>query len=150
LAQSTHAVSRFHRAIGAVPAHDRLSPCRRTASTCWRSNRKGDTRNILVWKTDNLSAKPTVIGATAMQIRTASFLKNDMLAVTMHQPYDGRIDGEVTQDIHQQTAGHRSGRQDLERAARQRRHRPLGRGAPPGCPGRAVDQEQACRTTPTT
>jgi dipeptidyl aminopeptidase/acylaminoacyl peptidase len=54
---------------------------------------QGDTRNILVWETDKLSAKPTVIGSQAMRIRTASFLKNDMLAVTMWQPYDARFDG---------------------------------------------------------
>lgn len=53
---------------------------------------QGDTRNILVWKLDNLSAKPTVIGASAMQIRRASFLKNDMLQVELTQPYDLRTD----------------------------------------------------------
>lgn len=53
---------------------------------------QGDTRNILVWKLANLNAKPTVIGATNMQISSASFLKNDMLQVTMMQPYDLRSD----------------------------------------------------------
>lgn len=53
---------------------------------------QGDTRNILVWKLDNLAAKPTVIGAKNMQIRSASFLKNDMLQVTLFQPYDLRTD----------------------------------------------------------
>ncbi len=57
---------------------------------------QGDTRNILVWETDKLSAKPQVIGSQAMRIRTASFLKNDMLAVTMWQPYDARFGGELT------------------------------------------------------
>ena len=57
---------------------------------------KGDTRNILVWKTDNLAAKPTVIGSAAMQIQGANFLKNDMLSVTMTQPYDARIGEAVT------------------------------------------------------
>jgi dipeptidyl aminopeptidase/acylaminoacyl peptidase len=52
----------------------------------------GDSRNILVWKLAELSAKPTVIGATSMQIRSAAFLKNDMLQVTLHQPYDLRTD----------------------------------------------------------
>lgn len=57
---------------------------------------KGDTRNILVWKTDNLASKPTVIGSAAMQIQGANFLKNDMLSVTMSQPYDARIGDAVT------------------------------------------------------
>lgn len=53
---------------------------------------QGDTRNILVWKLAELNAKPTVIGATNMQISSASFLKNDMLQVTMTQLYDLRSD----------------------------------------------------------
>jgi dienelactone hydrolase len=57
---------------------------------------QGDVRNILVWKTDNLSAKPQVIGATSMRITSASFLKNDVLAVTLWQPYDARIEGVLT------------------------------------------------------
>ena len=57
---------------------------------------QGDVRNVLVWKTDNLSAKPQVIGATSMRIRSASFLKNDVLAVTLWQPYDARIEGVLT------------------------------------------------------
>ncbi|KAK6027492.1 hypothetical protein OSTOST_06468 [Ostertagia ostertagi] len=56
---------------------------------------QGDTRTILVWKLAELAAKPTVIGASNMQIRSASFLKNDMLQVEMTQPYDLRAD-EVT------------------------------------------------------
>jgi dienelactone hydrolase len=50
----------------------------------------GDTRNILVWKLAELSAKPTVIGSKSMQISSASFLKNDLLQVTLTQPYDLR------------------------------------------------------------
>jgi dienelactone hydrolase len=57
---------------------------------------KGDARNILVWKTDSLASKPTVIGSAAMQIQGANFLKNDMLSVTMTQPYDARIGEAVT------------------------------------------------------
>jgi dienelactone hydrolase len=56
----------------------------------------GDVRNVLVWKTDSLSTKPQVIGSSSMRIRTASFLKNDLLAVTMWQPYDARIEGSLT------------------------------------------------------
>jgi dienelactone hydrolase len=52
----------------------------------------GDTRNILVWKLPDLSAKPTVIGSKSMQIGSASFLKNDLLQVSLRQPYDLRTD----------------------------------------------------------
>ncbi len=52
----------------------------------------GDVRNIVVWKLADLSARPTVIGAKNMQIRSASFLKNDMLQVSFMQPYDLRGD----------------------------------------------------------
>ena len=55
----------------------------------------GDTRNIVVWETAKLSAKPTVIGASNMQIQGAQFLKNDVLAVDMWQPYDYRGDSVV-------------------------------------------------------
>lgn len=57
---------------------------------------QGDVRNVLVWKTANLAAKPTIIGASAMRITSASFVKNDMLAVTLWQPYDARIESEFT------------------------------------------------------
>jgi dienelactone hydrolase len=52
----------------------------------------GDTRNILVWKLAELSAKPTIIGAKNMQISSASFLKNDMLQVLLTQPFDLRAE----------------------------------------------------------
>lgn len=52
----------------------------------------GDTRNIVVWKLADLSAKPTVIGTKNMQIRSASFVKNDLLQVDLTQPYDFRGD----------------------------------------------------------
>jgi hypothetical protein len=57
---------------------------------------QGDVRNILVWQTANLAAKPHVIGSSNMRIQSASFLKNDALAVTMTQPYDARLGGELT------------------------------------------------------
>ncbi|MEO6278897.1 prolyl oligopeptidase family serine peptidase [Roseateles sp.] len=53
---------------------------------------QGDNRSILVWALADLGAKPTVIGAKNMQIASASFLKNDMLQVSMTQPYDLRTD----------------------------------------------------------
>ena len=56
---------------------------------------QGDVRNILVWKLDSLSKPPTVIGSNSMQIRSASFIKNDVLSVDLTQPYDSRM-GELT------------------------------------------------------
>ena len=56
---------------------------------------RGDQRTVLVWKTDDLAAKPNVIGSRNMRIEAASFLKNDRLAVTLSQPYDARL-GELT------------------------------------------------------
>jgi len=52
----------------------------------------GDVRTVLVWKADDMAAKPNVIGSKSMRIESASFLKNDMLAVTLSQPYDARLD----------------------------------------------------------
>jgi len=52
----------------------------------------GDTRNIVVWKMADLSAKPAVIGAKNMLISSASFLKNDMLQINLSQRYDYRGD----------------------------------------------------------
>jgi dipeptidyl aminopeptidase/acylaminoacyl peptidase len=55
-----------------------------------------DQRNVLIMKTDDLTARPRVISASRMQIQSASFLKNDLVAVTLWQPYDGRIGEGVT------------------------------------------------------
>lgn len=52
----------------------------------------GEERVILVWKTDALDAKPTVIGAGRMKFQSVSFIKNGLLAVTLWQPYDLRTD----------------------------------------------------------
>lgn len=57
---------------------------------------RGDTRNVLVWETDKPANKPQVISANNMRIQSASFLKNDMLTVMLWQPYDARIEGELT------------------------------------------------------
>jgi dipeptidyl aminopeptidase/acylaminoacyl peptidase len=57
---------------------------------------RDDQRNVLVWNTSELGDKPRVISATAMRILGASFLKNDVLAVRLWQPFDGRIGGTVT------------------------------------------------------
>ena len=52
---------------------------------------RGDQRTVVVWKTDDLAAKPSVIGSRNMRIERASFLKNDRLAVTLSQPFDARL-----------------------------------------------------------
>ena len=52
----------------------------------------GEDRVILVWKTEDLAAKPTVIGAGRMKFQSVSFIKNGLLAVTLWQPYDLRTD----------------------------------------------------------
>jgi pimeloyl-ACP methyl ester carboxylesterase len=54
---------------------------------------RGEERVILVWETANLSAPPTVIGATQMKFQSVAFIKNDLLAVSLWQPYDARFDG---------------------------------------------------------
>lgn len=54
---------------------------------------RGENRVILVWKTDELSKPPTVIGSEKMKIQRVQFIKNDTLAVSMWQPYDLRYEG---------------------------------------------------------
>ncbi len=54
---------------------------------------RGEERVILVWDTNALSAKPTVIGSSQMKIASVAFLKNDVLGVTLWQPYDAKFDG---------------------------------------------------------
>ncbi|WP_254520959.1 hypothetical protein, partial [Salmonella enterica] len=44
---------------------------------------RGEDRVILVWKTDNLSAAPTTIGAGRMKFQSVSFIKDGLLAVTL-------------------------------------------------------------------
>ena len=53
---------------------------------------KGEDRVILVWKTDALTAHPTVIGTKKMKFRSVQFIKNDVLAVGLWQPFDLRFD----------------------------------------------------------
>lgn len=57
---------------------------------------RGENRVILVWDTADLGKAPTVIGATAMKIQRVQFVKNDLLGVTMWQPYDSRLGSGVT------------------------------------------------------
>src|SRR5512132_3486539 len=53
---------------------------------------RGEDRVILVWKTDALDKPPTVIGSQRMKVQGVQFIKNDLLAVSMWQPYDLRLD----------------------------------------------------------
>ncbi|GAB3376413.1 hypothetical protein GCM10027431_31180 [Lysobacter rhizosphaerae] len=53
---------------------------------------RGEDRVILVWKTDALNEAPTVIGTAKMKFTAVSFIKDDLLAVSLWQPYDLRTD----------------------------------------------------------
>jgi len=52
----------------------------------------GEDRSIVVWDTADLSAAPKVIGADRMKFQSVSFIKNGLLAVTLWQPLDLRVD----------------------------------------------------------
>lgn len=49
---------------------------------------RGEDQVILVWDAEHLDRDPTVIGASQMKIRGVTFVKDDVLGVTMWQPYD--------------------------------------------------------------
>lgn len=49
---------------------------------------RGEDRVILVWDAENLARNPTVIGSSQMKIQGVSFVKNDVLGVSLWQPYD--------------------------------------------------------------
>ncbi|WP_421569915.1 alpha/beta hydrolase family protein [Stenotrophomonas sp. PD6] len=53
---------------------------------------RGEERVILVWKTADLNAPPSTIGAGRMKFQSVRFIKNGLLAVTLWQPYDLRTD----------------------------------------------------------
>lgn len=57
---------------------------------------RGEDRVILVWKTDALSTPPVAIGTAKMKFTRVSFIKDDLLAVSLWQPYDMRLSDEVT------------------------------------------------------
>lgn len=48
---------------------------------------RGEERVILVWEADGLDREPTVIGSTQMKIQAVQFVKNDVLGVSLWQPY---------------------------------------------------------------
>lgn len=53
---------------------------------------RGEDRVILVWDTSALDKAPTVIGTKKMKFSSVSFIKDDLLAVSLWQPYDLRFD----------------------------------------------------------
>lgn len=53
---------------------------------------RGEERVILVWETGALDKAPTVIGSAKMKLQGVSFIKDDLLAVSLWQPYDLRAD----------------------------------------------------------
>lgn len=57
---------------------------------------RGDEQVILVWQADRLDLEPTVIGANQMRIRGVTFVKNDVLGVTLWQPLDSSMGGRMT------------------------------------------------------
>ena len=57
---------------------------------------RGEDRVVLVWKTDALNVAPNVIGTNKMKFQSVTFIKNDLLAVTLWQPYDMRLGDDVT------------------------------------------------------
>ncbi|MFT4253114.1 MAG: prolyl oligopeptidase family serine peptidase [Caulobacter sp.] len=56
---------------------------------------RGEEQVVLVWDTADLRKKPSVLGAKNMKIQAVDFLKNDVLAVSMWQPYDLKVDPET-------------------------------------------------------
>lgn len=56
---------------------------------------RGEDRVIVVWPADNLAGQPKVLASSEMKISAIQFIKNDLLAVTLWQPYDSRLDGVV-------------------------------------------------------
>lgn len=49
---------------------------------------RGEDRVILVWEAAHLDREPTVIGSSQMKIQSVTFVKNDVLGVSLWQPYD--------------------------------------------------------------
>ncbi|WP_292227296.1 prolyl oligopeptidase family serine peptidase [Brevundimonas sp.] len=49
---------------------------------------RGEDRVILVWDAEHLDREPTVIGSSQMKLQGVSFVKNDVLGVSLWQPYD--------------------------------------------------------------
>jgi dipeptidyl aminopeptidase/acylaminoacyl peptidase len=56
----------------------------------------GEESNVVVWNSDRLTDPPTVIGASRMKVRGVTFLKNDVLGVSLWQPFDFNAGGSIT------------------------------------------------------
>lgn len=52
----------------------------------------GDEVSIAVWRTDALDRAPTMIGSDRMKFTSVAFIKDDLLAVSLWQPFDMRTD----------------------------------------------------------
>ncbi|WP_312687472.1 hypothetical protein, partial [Brevundimonas nasdae] len=52
---------------------------------------RGEDRVILVWDAEHLDREPTVIGSSQMKLQGVSFVKNDVLGVSLWQPYDASV-----------------------------------------------------------
>ena len=52
---------------------------------------RGEERVILVWDAAHLDRDPTVIGSSQMKVQAVTFVKNDVLGVSMWQPYDASV-----------------------------------------------------------
>ena len=52
----------------------------------------GEDRVIVVWRTEALEKPPTRIGSDRMKFSSVSFIKDGLLAVSLWQPYDLRVD----------------------------------------------------------
>lgn len=57
---------------------------------------RGEDRVIVIWPADNLKAAPRVLGSKDMKIQGVQFIKNDLLAVSLWQPFDSRLGDSVT------------------------------------------------------
>jgi dipeptidyl aminopeptidase/acylaminoacyl peptidase len=58
---------------------------------------RGEDRTILVWDTSDLSRAPARLTSNQMKIRAVSFVKNDVLGVSLWQPYSYNFGGGVTE-----------------------------------------------------
>lgn len=54
---------------------------------------RGEDRSILIWETQDLKKPPKVLAAGKMKFSSVMFIKNDVLLVSLWQPYDLRGGG---------------------------------------------------------
>ncbi len=92
--------SSAHAAPPAVPTIDQLAafPALTSLSVSPDGSRiagleaNGENRVIVVYRTDALDKPPTRIGSDRMKFSSVSFIKDGLLAVSLWQPYDLRVD----------------------------------------------------------